>query len=189
MAAAERSRYGQNAVYGSLAYDFNRTGAAEEWEEEYSAPRTPAAKPQTRTRTQTRTRAKAVARSRQSIEPASIMGMLVAAFLLVTGIVARVQLLNISATSVELEEQLGTLQEEQTKLRIFYESAFNLSEIEEYATSSLGMQKPSTDQINYIDTSSPDRAAVVEAQTRSGFVDTVADFLTGFWEYFQSGAK
>lgn len=183
-AATAKRRYGQGAVYGSLAYDFNNPELYAG--EEYSAPqRERTAGTQTQTRTQVRTRARAVPRTRQGIAPTAIIGMLVAAFLLVTGITAQVQLMRTSGDSVELTEKLSTLQAEQAKLRIRYESAFNLSEIEEYATGTLGMQKPTADQISYIDTSAPDRAVVLSTGESDSFVDRAADFLSGLGAYFK----
>ena len=83
-----------------------------------------------------------------------------------------------------LETRLQELKTEQTKLRIRYESAFNLAEIEEYASSELGMQKPNANQIAYIDTSAPDKAVVIEDGSETGFVDRVSDFLSGLGAYF-----
>ena len=189
-AAAER-KYGQGAVYGSLAYDFNNP---ELYREEY-APAKPAAKPkaeprtrtrtQTQTRTSVKTRARAAAHTRQSIAPLSIVGMLAAAFLVVIAILAQAQIVGISSQSVALQQQLSELEEQQAKLRIAYESAFNMAEIEEYAIHSLGMQKPRADQIYYIDTSSPDKAVVISGNENIGFVDRVSDYLSGVVEYFR----
>ncbi len=184
VAAAER-KYGQGAVYGSLAYDFNNP---ELYREEYTAP-LPKEQPRTRTQTQTatriHTRAKTAVRTRQSIAPMSLIGMLTAAFLVVLAILAQAQMVGISSKSVALQQELAALEEQQSKLRIAYESAFNMAEIEDYALHSLGMQKPQADQIFYIDTSSPDKAVVVTNSEKVGFVDRVSDFLSGAAEYFR----
>ena len=112
-----------------------------------------------------------------------------AAFLFVTGITAQVQLFTISGESVALEAKLSELEEHQAKLRIAYESSFNLAEIEEYAITSLGMQKPTADQITYIDTSAPDKAVVIADGSGDGFVDRTADFLSGIGAYFGSAGE
>lgn len=183
MAAAAKNTYGQGAVFGSLAYDFNNP---ELYREEYS---TAQSAPRTRTRTQTQTRVQTRARTavhtRQSIAPMSLVGMLTAAFLLVIAILAQAQMVGISSKSVELQNELAQLEEEQAKLRIAYESAFNMAEIEDYAIHSLGMQKPRADQIYYIDTSSPDKAVVISGSENIGFVDRVSDYLSGVVEYFR----
>ena len=181
-AAAER-KYGQGAVFGSLAYDFDNP---ELYREEYSdAGAAAAPRPQTQTRTKVRTRARAVVHTRQSIAPLSIVGMLAAAFLVVIAILAQAQIVGISSKSVQLQQELTALQEQQAKLAIAYESAFNMAEIEDYAIHSLGMQKPHADQIFYIDTSSPDKAVAVADGANDSFVDRVSDFISGALAYFR----
>ena len=181
--AEARSPYGAGAVYGSLAYDFDHPDLA--WGEEYAEPRTPAAKPKPQTRTRVLPRSQRAVHTKQGIAPTAILGVLVAALLFVICITAQVQLLSVSSDSVALESRLRELKTEQTKLRIRYESAFNLSEIEDYAVKDLGMMKPNAAQINYIDTSSPDRAVLIESGNGDGIVDRVADFLSGLGEYFR----
>ena len=178
MAAQE---YGSGAVYGSLAYDFDNPAI---YGDEYAAPQDPAAKPKTKAAPRIRTRARAAARTRQSIAPLSIAGFLVAALLFTVSIAAQIELFAVSSESVELTEQLNTLNQDQDKLRIAYESAFNLSEIEAYATGTLGMQKPSADQILYIDTSAPDRAVVISDGGET-FVKRVADYVAQIRAYFK----
>ena len=182
-ASAAKTKYGQGAVYGSLAYDFNHP---ELYQEEYSAAPERVARPKPRTQTQTKvhTRARPAVHTKQSIAPASIAGMLIAAFLCAIAIMAQAQLVGISADSVSLQSELEQLEEQQAKLKIRYESAFNMSDIEDYAIKSLGMQKPQADQIYYIDTSAPDKAVVIAGEEESGFVDSVSDFLSGFTAYF-----
>lgn len=85
---------------------------------------------------------------------------------------------------MELSEQLAELEMQQAKLKIAYESAFNLNEIETYALAELGMQKPTADQIYYIDTSSPDKAVVVQQSANDTLFDRVADFLSELGSYF-----
>ncbi len=180
-AAAAKRKYGQGAVYGSLAYDFNNP---ELYREEYTTAQ-PKARPRTQTQTRVRTRARTAVHTRQSIAPLSLVGMLAAAFLLVIAILAQAQMVGISSKSVELQKELSQLEEQQDKLRIAYESAFNIAEIEDYAIRSLGMQKPRADQIFYIDTSSPDKAVVIAGNRNDSYVDRVSDFLSGIVEYFR----
>ena len=184
-AAAARRKYGQGAVFGSLAYDFNNPELYPEEYAESEQVEQPKARPQAQTRTRVRTRARTAAHARQSIAPLSIVGVLAAAFLVVVAILAQAQMVGISSTSVELQNQLTQLEERQSKLRIEYESAFNMEEIEEYAIQTLGMQKPRADQVCYIDTSSPDKAVVVASGESDGFVDRVSDYLSGVFAYFK----
>ena len=180
-AAAVKKTYGQGAVYGSLAYDFDNP---ELYGGEYTTAK-PKARPRVQTQTRVRTRARNVVHTKQSIAPMSIVGMLAAAFLVVVAILAQAQIVGISSASVTLQKELAQLEEQQAKLRIAYESAFNMAEIEDYAIHSLGMQKPRADQIFYIDTSSPDKAVVIAGGENVGFVDKVSDYLSGVAEYLR----
>lgn len=183
MAAEYKTTYGQNAVYGSLAYDFNNPELYPEFE--YGA--VPREQKQERVHNETHTHRRAAvrARSKQGIAPGAVLGMLVAAALFVVAIMAQVQLMDVSAASVELQEQLAELETQQARLKIAYESAFNLNEIETYALAELGMQKPTADQIYYIDTSSPDKAVVVQQSADDSLLDRVADFLSELGSYFK----
>ena len=181
MAATAAKKYGQGAVYGSLAYDFDNP---ELYREEYSRPQAPTAKPRTQTQTRVHTRARVATRTRQSIAPLSIIGFAVAAFLCVIAITAQIRLFDISSESVALSSQLAALQEDQARLKIAYESAFNLAEIETYAVNELKMQKPSADQIFYIDTSAPDKAVVIATSADESFADRTADFVASIRTYF-----
>ena len=185
MAADENRTYGRGAVFGSLAYDFNHPELYA-GEEEYSQAQEPEQQQKTETRVQTRTRprAKTAVRTKQGIAPFALIGVLAAAFLAVTAITAQVSVVNISGESVALQSRLAELEEEQTRLRIAYESAFNLAEIEEYATTELGMRKPNAAQITYIDTSAPDKAVVIGESDGDSFADRVGDFLSGLGAYF-----
>ena len=186
--AALNSRYGEGVVYGSLAYDFGSPALyPEEYGRPVGMPENPQGRPETRTKTQTkvRTRARTAPRAKQGIAPMSILGVAVAAFLLVTAISAQAALFAVSGESVVLEQTLRELETEQTRLRIAYESAFNLAEVEEYAVHTLGMQRPTADQIRYIDTAAPDKAVVVDAERGDGFVDRASDFISDIGSYFR----
>ena len=178
-AEAARIKYGSGAVYGSLAYDFNNPAL---YPDEYST----APKPDARQKAETkvRTRARTAVHTKQGIAPLSVVGVLIAAFLFVIAITAQAKLVGLSSESVSLQQELDQLEEHQAKLRIQYESAFNMSDIENYAIHSLGMQKPKADQIFYIDTSAPDKAVVIASADNRGFVDRVSDFLSGIGTYF-----
>lgn len=185
MANNVNETYGRGAVFGSLAYDFNHPELYA-GEEEYSQTREPEQQQKTETRVQTRTRPRAnpAARSKQGIAPFALIGVFAAAFLTVTAITAQVSVVNISGESIALQSRLAELEEEQTRLRIAYESAFNLAEIEEFATTNLGMQKPNAAQITYIDTSAPDKAVVIGGTEGDSFADRAGDFLSGLGSYF-----
>lgn len=178
MATTDRSKqYSQSAIYGSLAYDladpfaaYNAGTAAPEFPYdspgEVPARPVPRTEPRTDRRAKRRAQAEAFARAeaennKQAIAPFAVLGVLCVAVLIVFTMVARIQLNAVADEAVSLRNQLSELKVEQNRLRIDYESAFNLTEVEEYAIRHLGMQQPRRDQIYYIDSAAPDRAEIL----------------------------
>lgn len=176
--AAVKSSYPRDAVNGSLAYDLNRP-AAEDYL--YSAPVDIPAAP----RTTDEVVPERVAVPKQAVSPMAVLGFAVAAVLLVLSLMARAQLSAASETVTGLESRIAELQEEQDKLLIGYESAFNLTEIEDYAINELGMQKPRSDQIYYVNSTAQDKAVILtEDVEQVGLADRFGDFISSLVEYF-----
>ena len=116
----------------------------------------------------------------------ALLGFGIAAVLLVFSLMARIQLIAVTDGTVELESQLSELQTENAKLQIAYESAFNLTEIEDYATRVLGMQQPRSDQVYYVNGTAVDRAEVMVEQTgEQRLSDRFDDLIASVGEYFQ----
>jgi len=173
---------GRYPVYGSLAYDFNNPifFPDDTLDEPVKAP----APPKTKTRQQAAVRT--AVRAKQAVAPFAIIGAVCVAVLLVFTLFLRIQLTQVTDETVQLSEKLEELKAENAKLLIKYESAFNLNEIEDYAINVLGMQRPRSDQIYYVDSSAPDKAVVLqEEEEKSGLVERLEDFLALIGEYFR----
>lgn len=181
------SNLGHGPVYGSLAYDLHHPElyADEEFYSSSSSAPEPEVKTEAEEQAAPKPRARPAPRAKQGISPFAIAGMLVAAFLTVNAISAQVGLVGVSGENVELQSKLKDLEQENTRLRIEYERSFNLAEVEEYAVETLGMRKPTANQVTYIDTSAPDRAVVISAEGDDTLVDRIADFLSGIGSYFK----
>ena len=174
-------------VSGSLAYDFTaqpELTREHEWgwpgedERKVVIPAAPRVEEQAARRH--------MVRSRQSVSPAAIVGFACAAVLLVFTLMAKIQLTAVTDQSVALENTLAELKTEQARLQIEYESAFNLTEIEEYAIRELGMQRPREDQTFYLQGSAPDKAVILESpQEEKGFFDRLYEMLDFIGEYFR----
>jgi len=123
----------------------------------------------------------------EGCSPLAVLGFAIAAVLIVVSLVARVQLSQASAEVSALEDQYTQLQEQQTRLRIDYESAFNLTEIEDYAIHELGMQKPRSDQLYYISSDATDTAVVLDQNAAEplSLADRLGDFFSSILEYFR----
>lgn len=174
-------------VYGSLAYDFETAPVYPEREREWEQPRRDERKvvipapPETREQVHTKTRVL----PRQAISPFAIIGFACAAVLLVFTLMAKIQLTVVTDEAARLESQFEELNLAQSRLLIEHESAFNRTEIEEYATSVLGMQRPRPEQIFYLNSSAPDKAVVLEGNNdSSGLLDKIADMFGFLSEYF-----
>lgn len=180
---AKSSRYDENATYGSLAYDFNK---AARYHERLDRPVDrqiiiPAA-PKIRDEAAVAARVK----TNQAISPLAIIGYVCAAILVVFSLMAKVQLTTVTDESANLEVQLTDLDVAQNRLLIDYEKAFNMTEIEEYASSKLGMQRPREEQVFYLDSTVPDKAVIIDSQeTENGFGDRFMDALSSIAEYFR----
>ena len=164
---------------GNAAYDLRSTAA-----EEYLYSTAPVDLPHAPRPTETVV-PESAPRPKQAIAPMAVLGFAIAAVLIVFSLVARVQLSQASAQVSALEDQYAELQ---ARLRIDYESAFNLTEIEDYAIHELGMQKPRSDQLYYISSSNAADTAVVLDQTAAeplSLADRFGDFLTSIVEYFR----
>ena len=161
---AEDPRRRQGARYdGNLAYDLE----IPESFPEYPAPAEP----------EVEKRPAPVPRGRQAFAPGAMLGVLCAGVLLVLMINTHIKIAMISNDIVELEKQIGELKLEQTRLKIAYESVFNLTEVEEYAINVIGMQKPREGQTFYVDSIFPDRAIIHAAAG-----NPVSDWLGGIYD-------
>ncbi len=183
-AAAKNVKYGDNAVYGSLAYDYGRTGAYRERmdrpvDKQVIIPAAPRIKEQEKSVSRVKTK--------QSVSPVAIIGFACAAVLIVFSLMAKIQLTEITDTSAQLEEQMSDLKVAQNRLLINYEKAFNLTEIEEYATTQLGMQRPRDEQVFYLESTIPDKAVILSGkdEEKVGFGERVFDALSSIAEYFR----
>lgn len=82
------------------------------------------------------------------------------ACLMVKTLFVRIELTEQNDINVELESQLSTLDEENRRLKIEYESHIDLAELEKEAENELGMQKPDGSQIRKIDTDTKDKVLI-----------------------------
>lgn len=176
-------RYGESATYGSLAYDYGKTvrtqGRIERpVDRQIIIPAAP--------RIREEAAVSAEVKTRQSVAPMAVVGYICAAVLVVFSLMAKVQLTEITDHAASLEQQLEDLKVSQNRLLIEYEKAFNMTEIEEYATSKLGMQRPRDEQIFYLDSTVPDKAVIFDNKKKDdGFSSRIKNALSFISEYFE----
>lgn len=177
-------KYASRATYGSVAYDLERVRPGyipREIPNERPA-EIPATRPVARPKTSAMERTK----NAYGISVFAIAGTAIITVLIVFVLLAYVQYTEVSNETVALQSQLSELSAAENKLLISYESAFNINEIEEYATTVLGMVKPTGDQISTVATTTEDRAVILESETENvGFLTGITSFLTSLVEYFK----
>ena len=170
MAEVATNRYGNTTTYGNLAYDFTTT--------ETFYPDNTYAEPEVGSKPEVKEEVQALPRVRQSFAPTALVGFACAAVMVVFLLMAQIQLVEVSDQTAQLKTALSELQLEQARLLIGYESAFNLTEIEEYAIDVMGMQKPRSDQVFFIDGAAPDKANILQSEKEeNGLLDRFSDMI------------
>lgn len=161
-------------VYGSLAYDLNtlpkRKQEEQVWEKE-----------QVRTKTY-----KSAKPQKQGISLFGVVGFGAFVVMMMLVLLASIQLTQIVDENSSLEHRIQELSDQEARLKIEYESTFNLTEIEEYATKKLGMVRKSSDNVVLLETANVDRAVIIEPKSSNneGFFIGLKDFLSSLLEYF-----
>ncbi len=130
--------------------------------------------------------AKPAPKARPAIAPLAVVGLVLAAVLLLMVVYSYVQLYEATDRAGELSRQLASAQADTAKLRSTYESRIDLASIEARARE-LGMTQPSLRQTVYLNIAGADHAEVLQVDDRS-YIEKAWDALTGSFrgvvEYF-----
>ncbi|MCD7749193.1 MAG: cell division protein FtsL [Oscillospiraceae bacterium] len=189
------------AVDGTLAYDFGNPDTYA-GQEQYEYPGETLQSPEeqewvkerpgqrTKTKTKTKTRAKEQAQTRSRVSAISVVAYACVVVLCVMLMLAQVEMMDLSSTAADLEDQISELETEKDKLTAEYETTFNLKDVEEYAESVLGMQEPQEDQIYYLSgVSAGDKAVVITHEETNLFslgledlMNSVRAFVDGIFD-------
>lgn len=174
------------AVDGTLAYDFGNPRLYPQ-EEIYREPRRrQKTESQIWIREDVREEAVPAMQERAGMSPLALLGSICVAILISLMLLAQIQLLSISSATVELENQIVQLQEQQDKLTAEYETVFNLKDVEEYALGVLCMQEPEDSQIRYLTgVSAADQAVIVTQENTSMFSRGMEDIVASVKAYFE----
>lgn len=163
--------YAGDMVYGNVAYDLDSIPKSQKSTE-----------PEKRKRVKTRTYG--VVKQNRGIPIFAIVGFALFSVMMIFVLLARLQLTQITDEAAHLETRIQELSEAEARIKVDYESTFNLTEIEEYATKQLGMVR-SSDNVNFFQTTSVDRAEILEKEEKSSnFLDGFKDFISSLLEYF-----
>ena len=105
-------------------------------------------------------------RARTAVAPFTILGAAISACMMILVIFGYVQLFEATSRVSKLESQLQSLQEEQLLLQSKYEGKIDLAGIEEQAET-LGLKKPSQEQIVYVNLTGTDQAEIYKTEKSS----------------------
>ena len=184
MAQSQQPRRRRTPVMpDSMAYDLSRP-SQDTMRYSTAAPQLqPKQKPRTRPQAQPALRP---AFRVMSVAPAAVAIFLAGLVIWIFSLQLRTQITEVQQEIYRLESELRTVEQVQDELEIDYESAFNFTKLEDYAVTTLGMQRPRDEQIYYLSHESEDHAvAVLERSRSNGLVDRLDDFLSELLAYFR----
>ena len=162
MAQSNRKFYRDNGAAAYDVYAWNDQ-AARQYDDNRAYERTlPTELPDEQVREQPYRRVKA----KTTVAPFTLAGMLTVACLMILVIFGYVQLFEATSRVSKLESQLQSLQEEQLLLQSKYEGKIDLAGIEEQAET-LGLKKPSQEQIVYVNLAGTDQAEIYKTEKSS----------------------
>ena len=168
----------------NLAYDLARPSQTAE---RYST--APQTKPRHQARPQSQPRPQSASRAAfrvMAVAPAAVVLFAVAVVLWIFTLQTRTEITQVQRDVYRLESELRAVDQVRDELQIQYESAFNFTQLEDYAVRTLGMQRPRDEQVYFLSHSSEDHAvAVAERAKSNGLVDRLDDFLSDFLAYFR----
>lgn len=182
----------RSAVSGNAAYDFSKLRANAQPEripvhkpaEKPAAAPVPKAAPKTQQRPATR----AAHRAQKSygVSMFAITGFLVVAVMMVFVLLANVRYNEVASETVALQAELDALNEQERKLMIEHENAFDVNAVEQYATNVLGMSKPEESQMGTVTSTAYDKAVVVAPEKEEKPVtESMVTFLASLVSYFK----
>ncbi len=184
MAQPQPSRRRRTPVMpDSMAYDLSRP-SQDTMRYSTAAPQLqPKQKPKTRPQAQPSPRP---AFRVMSVAPTAVALFLIALVIWTLSLQVRTQITQAQQEVYRLESELRAVEQVQDELEIEYESAFNFTKLEDYAVTTLGMQRPRDEQIYFLSHESEDHAvAVLERSRSNGLVDRLDDFLSELLAYFR----
>ena len=179
--AAEAARvleYPEEFIYGSAAPAaeiFAQPGPAQ------------AETPAPRERAAAGARAKTAADAAHGISVFTFFGALFIAALMTFVVLAHINYNEVTNETVRLRAQLEKLTEQESKLKIAYESVIDMKEVERYAKDVLGMSTPDTDQVSVVQTVSGDRAEIIDNGSEANALRGFASFISSLLDNFRKG--
>ena len=122
-----------------------------------------------------RSRTRAIERPHMKLDFRTVARFGIAVTILMFIVYGNMQLSQLQRENQKMKVELTLLQRQENQLRGQFENTVQLSEVERYAVSELGMVKPDASQILYIDLGGEDHAEVIEQKS---FWQSIQDMLS-----------
>ena len=197
--ADTKKRYPTGSTFGNVAYNLDYYGDVVVAPAPEYAPSRPVTRPEPKAAPQTtpqvkprvheRARVKVQVREQQAVAPFAICGFLAVVAVAIVMLMGYVELNGVYAQTVQLRNELTTLQSEGADLEARYEEVFDMLTLEQAVADNGTLAKPTGDQSVYIDLSEPDNAVVYNtaggATGIAGFFHTVGSLFASAVEYFR----
>jgi cell division protein FtsL len=115
----------------------------------------------------------------------AVCGFALVAVMMVFVLLSHIKYNEITSEVAQLQTRLAALNEEERKLKIAYEDAFDVNEVETYATNVLGMTKPLDSQLATVATAASDKAVVLATSAQENSRTSIGTFLMSLVSYFK----
>ncbi len=115
----------------------------------------------------------------------AVCGFALVAVMMVFVLLSHIKYNEITSEAAQLQTRLAALTEEERKLKIAYEDAFDVNEVEAYATNVLGMTKPLDSQVATVATAASDKAVVLGTPAEENSRTSIGTFLMSLVSYFK----
>ncbi|MDR2606124.1 MAG: hypothetical protein LBC38_02440 [Oscillospiraceae bacterium] len=123
---------------------------------------------------------------RAIMTPLGGVGVVVAGLIIVASLVAQISVTRIAAENAELRRQYNSALAEQARLKLAFERAFDLTEIEREAKAMMGMRAATELQTVYIGAETSDRVIILKGGAENkGILGKISDILRNLSEYFK----
>lgn len=179
----------RGAVSGSNAYDLSRIREYAHEPEKVPVKKPaqkPDARPEPKTVQKTASQSARKAQKSYGVSLFAITGFVVVAVMMVFVLLAHVKYNEVTSETVKLQKKLDALGEQERKLKIAYEAAFDVNEVQQYAANVLGMTKPAPSQMGTIASLAYDKAVVVNAEDDESYKgESMVTFLASLVAYFK----
>ena len=168
---AQQKRRPNTMVYGNLAYDLDTLASQRQLEE--------AARPERKPQPQQA--------PRHRVSPLVLCAMGALAAMAVVLVMGYIQLMAVTGSISDLQEQVSQLEDQRVSLVMDYERTFDMAKIKE-AAEAAGMKKPTAGQVEYVELGGGSKAEVYQAESDSllsRLTHSVKNGVGALVEYFR----